>query len=165
MQDKELGASRIGGEVQRTSRVEGSIVGFTGTRERLPGAQVSSLIAWVQSRPRGVLHHGDCVGADTAAHATFLFHGWSIEAHPTGGQFRAHNVSASKTHPLKSPLERNADIVAAADELLACPSGPEIVRSGTWSTIRKARAKGILRTIIWPDGSVTVEPGEREGGK
>lgn len=134
-------------------------VGFTGTRERLTSRQDSTLIAWFILRERGVFHHGDCVGADAAAHAAALYHGWRIEAHPGLGpiNLRAFCTGYSRLHPAKPNLERNADIVNAATELLACPNGPEVVRSGTWSTVRKARSRGLTITIIWPDGSVTNE--------
>jgi len=33
----------------------------------------------------------------------------------------------------------------------------EVLRSGTWSTIRYARKKGKKVLIIWPDGSSIVE--------
>lgn len=40
----------------------------------------------------------------------------------------------------KPYLERNNDIVKNSDVLVACPaSKTEVLRSGTWATIRKAR--------------------------
>jgi hypothetical protein len=42
--------------------------------------------------------------------------------------------------------------------LLAVPKGMiEELRSGTWSTIRRAKKHGINVVICWPDGSVTVK--------
>ena len=43
------------------------------------------------------------------------------------------------------------------DMLVACPKGPEEVRSGTWSTVRFARKRGKRIVIIMPDGTVTEE--------
>ncbi len=133
------------------------VVGFTGTREGLTPAQHAALIAWFEVRPPGVLHHGDCVGADAGAHETALRRGWRVEVHPGMGvmNLRAITTGHDRLHAARPNLDRNTDIVAAATELLACPNGPEILRSGTWSTVRKARVRGLPRTIIWPDGSVT----------
>ena len=43
--------------------------------------------------------------------------------------------------PPKPYLKRNEDIVNKCDVLIACPidKNKEILRSGTWATIRKAR--------------------------
>lgn len=41
----------------------------------------------------------------------------------------------------KPYLERNTDIVTNSDIIIGCPLDPtkEVIRSGTWSTIRKAK--------------------------
>jgi len=144
---------------------QAAVVGFTGSRDRPTQPQWDRLTAWFMVQPKGHFHHGDCVGLDEIAHGLALFHGWWIEVHPAvvPAKLRAFVTGYNVLHPVKPPLNRNTDIVTLATELLACPNGPETLRSGTWSTVRKARAKGIRRTIIWPDGSVTVEPGDCEG--
>jgi len=53
-------------------------------------------------------------------------------------------------------LVRNQHIVNQADVLIATPGEfKEQRRSGTWSTVRKARAKGITVHIVTPDGHYT----------
>lgn len=135
-------------------------VGFTATRAGLTSPQVSRLIAWVilQSRCEG--HHGDCIGGDASLHETILYHGWRIVAHPASGvgTQRAYCMGCAGVREPKPPLDRNTDIVNETEELVALPDGPERQRSGTWSTVRKARRAGRQVTIIWPDGSITVEP-------
>jgi hypothetical protein len=42
-------------------------------------------------------------------------------------------------HDTKPYLTRNRDIVQASSILVAAPKSDEIVRSGTWSTVRYAR--------------------------
>ena len=64
------------------------------------------------------------------------------------------------------PKARNGNVVAECVTLFACVPGPEKdwPRSGTWQTVRLARAvrRGLI--YFWPDGSVTCEDyaGRRE---
>lgn len=56
------------------------------------------------------------------------------------------------------PLARNREIVARCDHLLACPAEPdEQIRSGTWATVRYARAAVKPITLLLPDGTVREE--------
>lgn len=155
-------------EVQGTTALDAAAqehfasIGFTGTREGLTQLQHSALVAWFSARPRGILHHGDCVGADASVHETALYHGWRIEAHPGLVGRRAYSMGCAKVHPPRPNLDRNSDIVEASEELLACPLDAEKLRSGTWATVRRARRRKMKITIFWPNGSVTVEPASAE---
>lgn len=133
--------------------------GFTGTQNGMTDRQSSTFIRWVHSKGRAELTHGDCIGADEQAHAITLHNGWRIVIRPASGVGgkRAFCTGASKVHEPKPPLDRNTDIVDDTQRLVACPSGPEIMRSGTWSTVRRARRAGRPILIIWPDGSITTE--------
>lgn len=76
----------------------------------------------------------------------------------TPSQAGHDGIQASDTWVDRKPnLVRNKDIVESTDVLLACPKGPEELRSGTWSTVRLARKQGKRVVIFWPDGSVTEE--------
>jgi len=56
-------------------------------------------------------------------------------------------------------LARNHFIVAYSEELVAAPkSNKEELRSGTWATIRYARKRKRMVTIIYPDGSLEYTP-------
>ena len=58
----------------------------------------------------------------------------------------------------KGYLDRNHDIVDAADVLIAAPSGTtEKRRSGTWATVRYARKLGRTICVVLPDGVVRTE--------
>jgi len=58
----------------------------------------------------------------------------------------------------KPYLARNQDIVDETEVLIAVPAQKkEIVRSGTWATIRRARKAGRLIYFIFPDGRVVKE--------
>lgn len=135
-------------------------IGFTGTRDGLTEDQRHALACVLAGYEDATLHHGDCVGADEAAHDIAVKQGgWRIEVHPGMGprHLRAFVTGYHVLHPTKPNLDRNSDIVAAATTLVACPAGPETMRSGTWSTVRKARRKGINCVLVWPSGDVTYE--------
>lgn len=132
--------------------------GFTGTRSGLSVPQQ----AWLAKMLNGgtALHHGACVGADATAHSLADGLGMSIVIHPPedrsqvmdGGDYRASQPL--KVLPPKAFLLRNRDIVESCDLLLACPDGPERLRSGTWATIRYARKRQRATVICYPDGTL-----------
>lgn len=136
-------------------------VGFTGSREGMTRGQTVSLNGWWQSLDVTEFHHGACVGADAdAVSCCQNYTTASIIAHPCNltkcvsvPALRASNHA----HDEKPPLDRNRDIVDAADILVACPKGSEELRSGTWSTIRYARKCGKPIVIFWPDGTMETE--------
>jgi hypothetical protein len=56
---------------------------------------------------------------------------------------------------------RNQHIVNETEYLIATPFMlHETQRSGTWSTVRKARAANKMVVIIYPDGSINIEKNE-----
>jgi hypothetical protein len=123
--------------------------------------QTVSLNGWWQSLDVTEFHHGACVGADAdAVSCCQNYTTASIIAHPCNltkcvsvPSLRASNHA----HGEKPPLDRNRDIVDAADILVACTKGSEELRSGTWSTIRYARKCGKPIVIFWPDGTMETE--------
>lgn len=134
-------------------------VGFTGSRDGVTLMQRAAMRVWFECTKPAYFHHGDCVGADEAAQQLAKLHYCFLTAHPGAvpKQLRAFTTGNNVIRALKPPLARNDEILDESDELLAAPSGPEQLRSGTWSTIRKARRRGLKITLIWPDGSITVE--------
>jgi len=85
-------------------------------------------------------HHGDCEGADQQAHEIAESLYIPIFIHPpTNPVARAFCSGAFVILKPKPYLERNHDIVDAVDFMLAAPKGPEVLRSGTWATIRYAK--------------------------
>ena len=132
-------------------------VGFTGTQQgmtdRQVGAFVSCLYGWSFMSE---FHHGDCVGADEQAHG-FVYRqgieGLAIVVHPPVDPKKRANCSDEVTTilPAKEYLQRNKDIVDACDLLVAAPRTPhEELRSGTWSTVRYARLKGVPVIVLDP---------------
>lgn len=139
-------------------------VGFTGTRQRLTSDQYTALFKWIAKTPMDEFHHGGCLGADATA-VDIVDRKWGkcvIHMYPCHLRgMTSENASrlSQVTHDVKPPLDRNRDIVNASDVLLACPDGPERVRSGTWSTVRFARKLNRHIVIVWPNGTVTEENG------
>lgn len=132
------------------------IVGFTGTQNGLTQAQRFSLRNLLASLDEAEeFHHGDCIGADAAAHSMMRDYS-RIHIHPSDRKDkRAYCTGAFKVYPPKPPLDRNPDIYATANLLIACPKNNfEEGRSGTWSTVRGAYRSNVSVTIVWPDGRV-----------
>ena len=122
-------------------------VGFTGTRRGMSTDQIDQLVDLIQRlRPRA-LHHGDCVGADEEAHSVASDLDVRTVAHPPSNpRARAWCEADEYREPLPY-LDRNHRIVDETDLLVAAPAGPEILRSGTWATVRYARKVG-RRVVI-----------------
>ena len=144
------------------------ITGFTGTKDELTSQQRDVLHETLASIDSYTLHHGDCVGADEEAHKIAYSLGYDIVVHPpTSDKHRAWCGQGQTGVEILNPrpyLARNKDIVLSSEILVAC-SGTmnELVRSGTWSTVRYARSHTLDHSkiyIIFPDGSITVEGGK-----
>lgn len=136
-------------------------IGFTGTRKDLTKPQKRQLharfvgITFYEIVNEGVeFHHGDCVGADEFAAQEAYVLGWRIVAHPpVRALLRAHFAHSDEEREPQHFLDRNHNIVDETDRLIACPEGPETMRSGTWATIRYALRVGKPVVVIWPDGT------------
>jgi hypothetical protein len=132
-------------------------LGFTGTRAGMTLRQLEALAYELRRFEPGVLHHGDCKGADAQAAELATGIGWRTEAHPANlEQWRAYTPADVIHEPLPA-LERNHVIVQASHRVIACPDGPERRRSGTWATIRYAQRAGWPILIILPQQTITSE--------
>jgi hypothetical protein len=102
-----------------------------------------------------IMHNGDCVGADEYAARYWSALGKKLWLHPpTVRTFRANLQGAIEAEP-KPYLRRNMDIVLAAEIIIACPNTEnEVLRSGTWATIRYAADAGRQLFTIYPSGIV-----------
>lgn len=134
-------------------------VGFTGTQLGMTLEQKDAVrILLEEINPSGVAH-GDCIGADMEFHHICLQLGKWIRIHPPrNGEKRAHCQEWNEMMPMKDYLVRNQDIVNSVNALIACPEqDSEVLRSGTWATIRYARKKKIPIYLVMPDGKVVKE--------
>lgn len=123
-------------------------VGFTGTSQEISIQQftdLSAVMLWLSTGYDSqdiVLHHGDCVNADAIAHNMAVGLGWSVVKHPSTLSHKRAYTSGGETREAKPPLKRNRDIVDETQILIAVPAQrKEVLRSGTWSTVRYARTK------------------------
>lgn len=135
---------------------------MTGTRRGMTPRQIFQFHAALRtfdSRPARFLH-GDCVGADRDGWTIATALGWSTEAWPAANvhpHLRARTASDIVRNPLP-PLERDRLLVEWCDLLIATPGEPEeILRSGTWATIRHARRLARPIILIYPNGQVAGE--------
>lgn len=135
-------------------------LGFTGTRKHLTpdqGCDLVDALAALFDEGYTHFHHGDCIGADEEAHAMAVDIGYHIVLHPPIND--KHRVFCSRhltkdrytLYKAKDYLVRNQDIVNGSTMIIACPDRPEHTRSGTWSTVRKARAAKKLIRLILPE--------------
>jgi hypothetical protein len=139
-------------------------VGFTGTQEGMTAKQKAEVAFWLRNIADGqsfakdpvTLHHGGCIGADAEAHDLAAHLGYRREVHPA-----LVDVSKQATLTInedgdvvarpRSPLDRNKDIVDRVDVLIAAPrQRKEVMRSGTWHTVRYAAKVGRTTIMVWP---------------
>ena len=139
------------------------ILTVTGTRHThdLTDVQLENFQEHLQSLLlEGYTHvrHGDAVGADEHARHIALRMGYNIVIHPPfNARFRAC-CAGGVYMPNRSYTRRNQDMIDACQLLLALPnSNVELVRSGTWQTIRMARRAVVPRVIFYPNGQLVRE--------
>ena len=135
-------------------------VGFTGTQRGMTEKQLSVFRTLL---PHGggegsQFHMGLCIGADIQAATIAREEGFYIVGHPPINQ---RKMGVFKCDALCLPeqyLVRNRHIVQETEMLLATPKeSEEVLRSGTWSTIRYARGLKRSILIILPDGCLRAE--------
>lgn len=132
-------------------------IGFSGTQDGMTEAQKHTLASILPSSIE--FHHGDCVGADEQAHKIALAYQCRIVIHPHSlGSYKRAFCQGDEERPERPPLIRNADIARETSWLISAPKTDyEVRRSGTWTTIRRARSLNRKVTIIFPDGSAKDE--------
>jgi len=129
-------------------------VGFTGTQEGMSVRQRKKLISVLRALsvpyPIDEFHHGDCIGADKQFHEIVNDPERTYIHPPINEVKRAWCYSK---HILKSKpyLDRNHDIVNSTDVLIVAPkTNQEVLRSGTWATLRYALVIGKIVMPIYP---------------
>lgn len=139
-------------------------VGFTGTRRGMTPAQLETVAQLLLDIKLGAggrelfFHQGLCVGADEQAAQLAQAAGYRIIGHPPTNRSLISRPAAllcERHRPARPYLDRNHDIVMEAEVVLATPAEDrEVLRSGTWATIRHARKEGVSLLLVVPDGRV-----------
>jgi hypothetical protein len=141
-------------------------VGFAGTARpgRVTRAQIQELHRFMlqlkidPAQPFQVeWHHGGAPEADRISHFLALALGFRIVVHPgPKSDPRDFPMADAVYGPAYDNLQRDDDIARVTSELVAVPrTNREFRRSGTWTTVRRARRYGRPITLILPDGTVT----------
>ena len=125
-------------------------VAFTGTRQGMTEEQAKTVGVWLMNHETEIsqLHHGACIGADVDFHNICIDMEMIrlVHVHPSDNkntnQLRQLKQieNVAMIWPIETPLARDWTMVQHCDILLATPlQDDEVVRSGTWTTVRYAR--------------------------
>lgn len=137
-------------------------VGFSGTQDGMTDLQNTKITIGARllfnAHDSVVAHHGDCIGADAQFHEIMLkvareFPGKRLRliGHPCNIEHKRAHCIFDWVNPVKPPLERNHDIVDVSKFMLFTPKEMhEVLRSGTWATIRYCRKRGGPYQIFYP---------------
>ncbi len=142
-------------------------VGFTGTRKGMGLLRKQVVFSLLQELNPSQAHHGLCKGSDTEFHELVrqLDSSIWIVGHPPIKKGTYVDSLCDERWEEKDYIARDKDIVDCCDVLIATPETEhEVLRSGTWTTVRyarkqlkleKAKCKKIL--IVAPNGNVAWE--------
>ena len=140
------------------------IVGFTGTKKGMTDVQKKVVQELVKRLKPFEFHHGDCVGADEQADGIAALFNPEIHVHPpTDNKLRAHTQLKTDgvrrvIWPPEPYLKRDESLAHVSDVLIATPKEfEEVIRSGTWTTVRRARKAKRKIYKVFPDGSIAEE--------
>lgn len=115
------------------------------------------ILLYTDHIPLDEFHEGDCIGSDVAAAIIARKLGYWIISHPPLVQTKRAFYPANEERIPRDYLVRNHNIVLETQEMLATPfQAEEIMRSGTWATIRFARKLWRKVTIILPSGELLL---------
>lgn len=132
-------------------------IGFTGNRKGLSPNNEEEIKLILDKYDNIIVSHGDCIGSDTDFHNLCMnYKNTHINKNiticifpPNNPSLRAFNKGdiLMKEEPY---LKRNLNIIKNSSILIACPidKNREDLRSGTWSTIRKARKYNLLIYLL-----------------
>lgn len=132
-------------------------LGMTGNRDGFTDKCKERLIYFLNNTKIDEVHHGDCLGSDQQFHEIITERSELIKIiiHPPKINTMRAFCKSDNILPVKDYLERNRDIVNNTELLLAFPSSDkEVLRSGTWSTIRYAQKMNKKVLIFLPDGRI-----------
>ncbi len=150
---------RLSDEEEQSALLDKLHIGFTGTHRGMTAQQVTAVRKLLSDEQDVILHHGDCIGADASADGIIKQIGAATIIHPPEKTDKcAFCPGALIVMDPKDYLERDHDIVDDSVYLIATPeSVAEVIRSGTWATIRYGRKQGKRVVLVYPDGTIRDE--------
>ena len=135
-------------------------IGFTGTQDGMTQDQMDQVKILIREVKPEEIHHGDCVGAD------FMFHkiveeveselGIKIRkvGHIPDNDSKRAFCNFDEVRPPRPYLVRNRAMADEVDLMVGTPKNfKNLVRSGTWSTIRYSKFNEIPCCTFFPDGT------------
>lgn len=129
-------------------------LGFTGTQRGMSERQLQKLQNLLEGFHRQgyrCFHHGDCVGADEEAAELARDIGYGLVCHPPVEPRKRAFVPSDFEHEPRTYLLRNHDIVKSVRKMIAAPGEHnEVLRSGTWATIRYTHKLHRSVTMVLP---------------
>lgn len=129
-------------------------IGMIGNKDGISIEATKKFVDFLNDNIITEAHHGDCVGADTDFHNICSNMKINIIVHPPENSTMRAYCKANVILPVKRYLDRNRDIVDQTDILIVFPpTKEEIIKSGTWSTIRYASKNNKHILIIYSDGT------------
>ncbi len=132
-------------------------LGITASRNGITEKQKEAFLDWLKEQDIDMVHHGCCIGGDEEIHDIIREFNEEILifGHPAivASKYKS-DCKCDIWWVIKKPLDRNHDIVNSSEIMAAFPAGPEIIRSGTWATIRYTKKMYKKLYIFWPDGEV-----------
>lgn len=131
-------------------------VGFTGTQRGMTKLQRARVHRFLVGNKVVMGIHGGCIGADIqfddicyVYHLTTVIYPSDIPGKRGTWHYTPFVMAVDK------PLSRNHIIVDESELLIATPEETkEIIRSGTWATIRYSIKQYKPVYIIYPNGSI-----------
>jgi len=133
----------------------GRRLGFTGTQWGMTEIQKQEFERFVIEQNPLEFHHGDCIGSDAEAHEIVrrVLPLCVIVIHPPSNDIKRAFKKGDESRPPAPYLTRNHNIIQETDFLVATPVNKEVLRSGTWATVRWYRRwKKSEPKIIYPWG-------------
>lgn len=136
---------------------------MTGTQRGITFAQHQAVRRFLARYQRiEEFHSGACIGADYAVNNIVARRVPGVELHLWPCTIRSKQAigPCHVRHAEREPMDRNQEMVNRCQILLAFPGErEEVLRSGTWATIRRARKA--FKTIVYffPDGTISIRVG------
>jgi len=136
-------------------------IGFSGSQRGMTEAQRATVARLLQEFYRmelgvGLFRHGHCRGADEQAAMIAGNIGYVTVAYPGADTPDKWTTFVSTyTRAAYPNLERNQRICDDSMIMIAAPAqDTEVLRSGTWATIRRARKDNVPLFIVGPEGNL-----------